>query len=164
MKKKLSVMILLLGVLPLAGFGQKILMKINAVTAKDGEEVRAAEFKTDAATTWSSGAGASVGKPKTGPFIIKKTHNTSSNDLYKHILIGSEYPEVIFEYYDAAGKLYFTITLRNVFVSEFYWLTPECPGCLKLEHQVGFVPRKIETADLLTGITLKYDVSLAVTY
>ena len=164
MKKQFILLALVLILGPLTGVGQKILMKIGSITASGGEEVRAAEFKTDAPTSWSSGGGASVGKPKLGSFIIKKTNGPSTNDLHRHIISGSAYPEVIFEYYDAADKLYFTITLRDVFLTEFYRLTPECPGCLKLEHQVGFISKRIETADLVNGTTIKYDVSTGATY
>ncbi len=143
---------------------QKIVLKIGAITASGGEEVRAVDFKIDAATSWSLGGGASVGVPKVHEFLIKKTNNISSNDIYKKILQGSSYPEVVLEYYNVADKLYFRITLKDVYVSNFYFLSPECPTCLELEQQVAFVPKKIETFDIATGITVGYDVPERLVY
>ena len=141
-------------------------MKIDGITATAGEEVRAVEFKITAATTWANGGGVSVGKPKPGDFVIKKTNNTSTNELSKKILTGSAIPLVKFEYYSAADdkQPYFTITLKEVFVSNFFWLSPECPTCLKLEHQVAFVPKIFETFDAVTGKTVGYNISTGVVY
>jgi type VI protein secretion system component Hcp len=142
---------------------QKILLKIGSVTATGGEEVRAVDFKFESPSNWTSG-GASVGAPKTYDLLVKKTNNTSSNELFKKLLTGVTIPEVVVEYYDAANVLYFKITLKMVLVSNFYWLSPECPSCLKLEHQVAFVPKQIETFDVSTGITIRYDVSTRLLY
>ena len=142
---------------------QRILLKIDGVTAPDGEEVRAVDFKVRATTSWSPG-GSSVGKARLDRFILKKTNNVSSNELFKAVLTAKAYPVVTLEYYDASEVQYFTITLKDVFVSTFFWLSPECPTCLKLEHQIAFAAKQIETADLLTGETLRYNVSTNATY
>ncbi len=143
---------------------QKILLKIGALTAPGGEEVRAIDFKVDATTTWVFGGGASVGAPKVHELLVKKTNGTSTNELFKKILTGGSLPEVVLEYYDAANVMYFRITLKSVFLSNFFWLSPECPTCLKLEHQVAFVPKQIETFDVSTGVTLGFDVTNRMTY
>ncbi len=166
MKKPLVILTALLVLICSHSIAQKIIMKIDGITAVAGEEVRAVEFKITAATSWSLGGGASVGKPKLGDFVIKKTNNTSTNELSKKILTGAGIPLVIFEYYSAADdKLpYFTITLKDAFVSNFFWLSPECPTCLKLEHQVAFVPKIIETFDAVTGKTVGYNITTGIAY
>ncbi len=136
---------------------QKIVLKIASITPAAGEEVKAAEFKVEFPVVLSGGA---AGKPVFKDFLIKKSNGTSSNELYKKLLTGVIIPVVMIEYYDAANNIYFIITLKQVSVSNFYWLSPECPTCLKLEHQVGFVGRQIETYDVSTGVTVKFDVIL----
>ena len=156
MKQLLSILIMVL----LTGSqtsAQKILLKIGSVTAAGGEEVRAVDFKFDNPSIVSGGAGHTSGKVEASDLMIKKTNNTSTNDLFKKVLNGSHYPEVKLEYYDNANALYFTITLKDVLVTQFYWLSPECPTCLKLEHQVAFAPLIIESLDGATGVKVTYN-------
>lgn len=143
---------------------QKILLKVPSTTAAAGEEVRAVEFKIENNTKWSAGGGSTIGKNIFGDVLIKKTNNTSTNELYKKLLTGVVLASVVLEYYDSNNALFFTITLKSVYVTNFYWLSPECPTCLKLEHQVGFAPKQIETTDAATGITVKYDVVTSAIY
>jgi type VI protein secretion system component Hcp len=164
MKRQACILIALLLFIYTHSTAQKILLKIDGVTAADGEEVRALDFKVKSLTSWVSGGGVSVGKARLDSFLIKKTNNTSTNDLFKAILTGKAYPIVILEYYDASEVLYFTITLKTVYISNFFWLSPECPTCLKLEHQIAFVPKQIETFDISTGETVRYDVPSNTTY
>lgn len=142
---------------------QKILLKIASITAAAGEDVKAVDFKIEYAATWLGGGGG-AGRATVHDLLIKKTNNTSTNELFKKVLTGTVLPVVILEYYNASNVLYFTITLRQVYVSNFYWLSPECPTCLKLEHQVAFVPRQIETTDAVTGITYKFDIATNSSY
>ncbi len=142
---------------------QKILLKIASVTAAAGEEVKAVEFKTESKMTWIGG-GSGQGRATIHDLLIKKSNNTSTNELFKRVTFGTVLPTVILEYYNASNVLYFTITLRQVFVNNFFWLSPECPTCLKLEHQVSFAPRQIETTDAVTGITFKFDVVTNTSY
>jgi type VI protein secretion system component Hcp len=158
MKKQLAARIAFLLLIGTHTMAQKILLKIGSITATGGEEVRAVDFKIDAATSWSLGGGASVGVPKVHEFLVKKTSNISSNDIYKKILQGASFPEVVLEYYNISDRLYFKITLKDVYISNFYFLSPECPTCLELEQQVAFVPKQIETFDVATGVTIGYDV------
>jgi type VI protein secretion system component Hcp len=164
MKKRAGILLIFLLMICSHMMAQRILLKIDAITAPDGEEVRALEFKIRAATSWQLGGGVSVGKAKFDSLIIKKTNNTSTNDLFKSILTGKAYPVVMLEYYDASETLYFTITLKNVYVSGFFWLSPECPTCLKLEHQAAFVFKQIETYDVVTGETVRFDIPANDTY
>ena len=158
MKKKFAVLLCFSLMTGGNNIAQKILLKIGSVTAAGGEEVRAVDFKIDAATSWSLGGGPTVGVPKVHEFLVKKTSNVSSNDIYRKILQGASYPEVVLEYYNISDRLYFKITLREVYISNFYFLSPECPTCLELEQQVAFVPKQIESFDVATGVTVGYDV------
>lgn len=160
----LLVSLFVMGVLP-AG-AQKILLKIASVTAMAGEEVKAAELRGDGSISWSGtgGGGASVGKVSIKDMLIKKQNGTSTNELFKKLLQGTAIPVVVIEYYDSNNTLFFTITLKTVFVTNFYWLSPECPTCLKLEHQVAFAAKQIETYDVATGVTVKFDVSTNLIY
>ncbi|MEO6405427.1 MAG: hypothetical protein ABIY51_04565 [Ferruginibacter sp.] len=138
-------------------YGQKILLKISGITAAAGEEVKAVDFKMEGSSTWSSN-GITPGIIKVYPLLIKKTVGLSSHELYKKTLTGAVFtPNVILEYYDAANVMYFSISLVNALVTNFYWLSPECPTCIQMEHQVAFNPRRIETFDVPTGITVRYD-------
>ena len=142
---------------------QKILLKIASITPVAGEDVKAVEFKVDLAATWIGGGGG-AGRANFHDFLIKKSNNTSTNELFKKLVTGAVMPAVVLEYYNASNVLYFTITLKQVTVTNFFWLSPECPTCLKLDHQVAFVARYIETTDAVTGITFKFDVAGNVTY
>ena len=158
MRRKISVVLITLMIVSGQGIAQKILMKIGSVTAAGGEEVRALEFQINASTNWTSGGGASVGKPNPGNLMIKKTNNNSTSELFKFIAQGSAFPEVIFEYYDASDILYYTITLSDVYVTQMHWLSPECPTCLKLEQQVGFVFKIYKTTDVATGVSVIWNI------
>ncbi|MGZ8511625.1 MAG: hypothetical protein ACXWWA_14660 [Chitinophagaceae bacterium] len=71
---------------------------------------------------------------------------------------GKSIPEVIFEYYDAGNKLYYSITLTNAYLTQLGWLTPECLNCLKLELQAGFVFKTYKTFDAATGMKVTWDI------
>lgn len=157
MKKKIILLQLLLLLLCGQGFAQRILLKITGITAAAGEEVKAVDFKFEGTSTWTSG-GLSAGTIKLYPVLIKKSAGQSTHDIYKKLLMGTVYsPNVDLEYYDAANVMYFRISLVNAIVTNFYWLSPECPTCIQLEHQIAFNPRKIETLDVATGVTVRYD-------
>ncbi|MCW3107588.1 MAG: hypothetical protein JWQ09_2094 [Segetibacter sp.] len=158
MKRKLWLILITLLSTFSYSIGQKILMKIASVTAAGGEEVRALEFQINAASSWTAGGGASVGKPNPGNLMIKKTNNNSTSSLFKDIASGKTIPEVIFEYYDASNILYYSITLTGAYVTQLYWLSPECPTCLKLEQQVGFVFKTYKTVDVASGVTVTWDI------
>ena len=160
MRKKSCIILIISMVVSSYGMAQKILMKIGSFTATGGEEVRALEFQINAATSYTQGGGVSVGKANPGSLMVKRTHNKSTSELFKKIVAGASFADVIFEYYDAGDKLYYTITLGNVFLTQVYWLSPECPTCLKLEQQLGFVFKTIKTTDAVTGVTLTWDVTL----
>ena len=138
---------------------QKILMKAGASTDPAGEEVRAFEFGITSPSNFTSGSGASIGKAVPGNIKIKKNAGKSTSDFFKNIVKRTAIPQVIFEYYDASNILYYTITISNVLITNLLWLSPECPSCLKLEHEIDFVFKTIKTDDLISGVTLTYDVS-----
>ncbi len=143
---------------------QKILMKITGISAVAGEEVSAVDFKFEATSTWGP-TGITAGIVKTFPVLIKKSNGTSTNELHKRLSMGSVLtPNVVLEYYNESNVMYFRITMLNAIVSNFYWLSPECPTCIKLEHQVAFNPRRIETFDVSTGVTVGFDYQTKTTY
>ena len=158
MKKILFLLLITLMISSTQSKGQNILMKIPSITAAAGEEVRTLDFQINAASSWTKGGGASVGKPNPTNLIIKKPNNKSTSELFKSIGQGKSIPEIIFEYYDTANKLYYSITLTNVFLTQLNWLTPECPTCLKLELQVGFVFKTYKTFDVASGMKVAWDI------
>ena len=81
---KLYFLLIVFTVLTASASAQKILMKIAAVTAAAGEEVRALEFQINANSSWTGG-GASVGKPAPGNLMIKRTNNKSTAELFRSI-------------------------------------------------------------------------------
>ncbi len=137
---------------------QKIIMKVSGTTGVNGEEVRALEFGIESPTNFLSGSGVSVGKAVPGSLKVKKNNDKSTSNLFKNLIKGVHFQEVSFEYYDGSNVLYYVITLSTAFVNKILWLSPECPTCLKLEHQVEFVFAKMKTEDKINNITLTWDV------
>ena len=131
MKKLIGLMAVTLLLLSGPLSAQKILLKIAAITPAAGEDVKAVELKIETSTSWQQGGGASVGKAVFQNLLLKKSNSTSSNELYRRMLVGSAIPAVVLEYYDASNVMYFSITMRSVFVSNFYWLSAECPTCIE---------------------------------
>lgn len=142
---------------------QKILMKITNITPTAGEEVKALDFRINASSSYVKGGGASVGRPAPDSLIVKKSADKSTSDLLKKLVAGSAYPEVIFEYYDNTNVNYYTITLTGALVTSLYWLSPECPTCLKLEQQLSFVMSSIKMEDKLNKTTITYNISTMTT-
>ena len=157
MKNKIVLIQMFLLLLCGQAIAQKILLKITGITAAAGEEVKAVDFKFEGTSTWTT-TGLSAGQMKLYPVLIKKASGLSTHEIYKKVLMGTVFtPNVELEYYDAANVMYYKISLVNALVTNFYWLSPECPTCIQLEHQIAFNPRRIETSDVATGITVKYD-------
>ena len=160
MKRKLWLVSLALTISGSYCIAQKIIMKIASSTAQFGEEVRALEFQINAdppSTIYGPG------KAQPGTLMIKKTNDVSTGALFNGIVKGTIIPEVLFEYYDTDITInktpYYTITLGNANVLQLYWLSPECPTCLKLEHQVGFVFKTMKTVDNVTGQTRLWNIA-----
>ena len=164
MKKFTIILVAFFLILCSQSIAQKILLKISSITVAAGEEVKAVDFKFEGTSTWTTG-GVSAGTIKVYPVLVKKLVGLSTHDIYKKLLQGTIYtPNVVLEYYDAANVMYFRISLVNAIVTNFYWLSPECPTCIQLEHQIAFNPRRIETFDVATGITVGYDYQLKTIY
>jgi type VI protein secretion system component Hcp len=140
-------------------YSQKILLKIGDLTATDGEEVKALEWKVDAPSSWVLGGGVSIGKPAGGILTIKYDHNKSGDAIFRRITTGASFPEVLIEYYDATDLLYYSIKLTDAFVTQYYHLSPECPGCLKLEHQVSFVYKTVTLTDPINETITTWNVT-----
>ncbi len=133
-------------------------MKITGITDAAGEEVRALDFRVTAPVA-TGGTGTSTGKAVPADLIIKKNQSASTSDFFKKIVQSGTYPSVIFEYYSATDELYYRITISNVKLTQLFWLSPECPSCLKLKHQVGFTFNAYKTEDLVTGTVVSWNIA-----
>jgi type VI secretion system Hcp family effector len=161
MRNKLLLALVLLLLTATHTHAQKILMKINGVTNAAGEEVRALELQINrAASSTGGGGGSTTGKAEPGNLVIKKSHGKSTNELFKRMAQGNFMAEAVFEYYDASNTLYYRITLSNVLLMQFYYLSPECPGCIALEHQAAFSYDKIKVEDIANSANNNWDIKL----
>ena len=140
-------------------FSQKILMKINNITDPAGEDVRALEFQINSTVGAVFGGGGGAGKATAGDLVIKKTQSKSTNSLFSAVAKGTHIAPVIFEYYDAANVLYYKMTLTDVVIGKLYWLSPECPSCIKLEQQVAFRFSSYKTEDILNGTVTTWNIT-----
>jgi type VI secretion system Hcp family effector len=158
MQHKLIIIFLGMLIINTPAFSQKILMKINNITDAAGEEVRALEFQINSTVAAVGGGGGGTGKATAGDLVIKKTLGKSTNGLFSAVAKGTHIVPVIFEYYNAANVLYYKITLTDVIVGKVYWLSPECPSCIKLEHQVAFRFSSYKTEDILNGTQTTWNI------
>lgn len=138
---------------------QNIKMKIPSITGfpASGESVLAFEVSDTLITSTGGGGGSGVGKPSFEFAKIKKQNSFSTNQLWKFSLIGTNIPEVQFEFYDNSNSLFYKIVLREVTVNHFSYLAPECKNCQSLFHQVWFNYNIIEVTDLATGSTVTFN-------
>lgn len=154
-------LLLLAGAIP----AQKIVMKIKGLTPTEGEPVNALEFKGNAETSWEKGSGPSVAKPSPTSFLIEKDLALFTHEITKKILTGSFFEEITFGYFDQDNPKspYYELTIVNVFATQVHFLSPECPTCLNLENQFGFVFKKITLDDKENKKTLIWDISTGTT-
>jgi type VI protein secretion system component Hcp len=122
-------------------YSQNIKLKIAGITDAAGEDITAFEV-ADTSNVSAVGGGGSVAR--FSDVKIKKLRGTSTNELFKRSINGLNSAEASFEFYDASAIMYYKIVLKEVFVSHFSYLSPECANCSKLFHQVWFEYRKIE--------------------
>lgn len=160
MKKIFCLVVICLFVF-VAGKTQSIFMSIAGVTGgQSGEEIKALELKMDApVNTGGGGSGPPVGITKPGLLMVKKINGTSTTNLFEKMIAATKITEVIFTYNDNSNTPYFIITLTDAYLAQFYWLSPECPTCIKLEHQLGFTFAKMKIQDLVAGTTKTWDVA-----
>ena len=158
MRRKFCLLFIILVFVSWQSFGQKIVMRIPGVTDKN-EEIKTLSLDITAATSWTKGGGASVGKPNPGSLEIRKVNARSTSELMKNITMGKAFSEITFEYQDESGKAYYTITLTGAFPTQLAWVNPDCSDCLpKLEHRIAFVFQTIKVSDALNGTTVTWDV------
>jgi type VI protein secretion system component Hcp len=163
MKTKLILVLLVL--LSSSALSQKILLKIsNTITGQNGEILSAVELK-QSTTPPTNPQGGNTGHPVFETLMIKKPFANSTNYIWRASLQqggpNSFFPTVDLEYYNAGNVLYYKITLINARVYDFFYLSPQCPGCITLEHQIGFRFDKIEMMDpsISTSVgTIKYNL------
>lgn len=162
MKHRIIVLLSILLAISAGAHAQKIMMKVSYARPAvygDAEEIRALEFKMNAAVTYTSGAGASVGKAIPGELIIKKNTDSTTTALFRKMVGGTNYPFVQIEYFDKNNLNYYSITLTDVYVTQLYFLSPECPTCIKLEHQVGLVFSTIKIEDKINNTSSTWDIA-----
>jgi type VI protein secretion system component Hcp len=143
-------------------YAQKIMMRVSYAKPAaygDAEEIRALEFKINAAVSYTSGSGAAVGKPMPSELVVKKNVDSTTNGIFRKIIQGTFFPFVKIEYYDKNDLNYYTITITDAFVTQLYFLSPECPSCIKLEHQLGFVFKTLKIEDKINNTNTTWDIS-----
>ncbi len=143
---------------------QNIKMKIAGITVAEGEDVLAFETSDTTTVSSSGGGGGSVGVTRFEYVKIKKLNDASTNELFRRSISNSHLPDVTFEFYDDAATMFYQISLKDVSILHFSYLSPECAGCAKMYHQVWFDYVKIEATDMLTGISTKYNRTTRVFY
>jgi hypothetical protein len=69
--------------------------------------------------------------------------------------------ELSVEYYETSTSKspYYTLKFGGVYITQVGFLSPECPTCIKLEHQIGMVFKTVELTDAINGTYTKWDVS-----
>ena len=140
---------------------QKIMMKVEGINLGDGEVIKALEWKTNADITIGGSGGNSVAKANPGKLIVKKNSGKSTDFFLKKIVQGQPISLVEMSYFETntSKDPYYTIKMENVYISDLFWLSPECPTCLQLEHQIGFVFSKITISDKINNLNTVWDVS-----
>lgn len=159
-----SILLLLCIALSVAVKCQTIKMKIATYTSTDGETINALELTDTLPVSTSGGTGSGTGISKFNDLKVKKMAGLSTNELLKRSIAGTQLPQVDFEYYDNTNTLFYKIVIRDVFVSQFSYLSPECANCTSLQHQVNFYFTRIEVTDVASGNVLRYNRSTRTFY
>lgn len=140
----------LLALINIYGNSQKITIRFGWTAGgslpKDGEIIKAMEFKVDAPVSTGTG-GTTIGKASPSEILVKKNVDSSSTFLLRRIVAGTFIPTVVIDYSDDKDVIYYTVTITDAFVTKVDFLTPECPGCLSFENVVGFSARTIKLED-----------------
>ncbi len=145
-------------------YSQTIKMKATGITTGTGEDVIAFETSDTITVNTSGGSGGSSSPAIFENVKIKKLLGASTNELFKRSTLGTTSPDFTFEFYDATSTLLYTIVLRNVNITHFSYLSPECSGCSKLYHQLWLAYQKIEITDAATSNVYRYNLSTRASY
>ena len=154
---KYLLVVLLLGTTFFAT-SQTIKLVISGVTEIAGETVIAFETGDTTTVSFPGTGGMQVSAPRFEPIKIKKPFGTSTSELFRRSVGKMLIPETVFQFHNASGELYFSITLREVVITHFSFLSPECINCASLVHQLWFHYNKIEWEDVAKGSIIRYDV------
>jgi type VI secretion system Hcp family effector len=102
-----------------------------------------------ASTNWTSGGGASVGKPMLGPAVFTKESGKASLQLKRNIAIGKSMAKATFEFYDVAHDGSMQLTYKIVFQAVFVVAVNEktIDGKVLDEIQLVFRDGRWETFD-----------------
>ena len=105
----------------------------------------------------ASGGGGGGSSVKFETIKIKKLKDISTNELFKRSISGFHTTEATFEFYDLNAVLFYQIVLKDFTVNHFSFLSPECPGCAKLYHQLWFDYKQIEATDVTSGNVVRWN-------
>ena len=156
--------LILLVFLAIDASSQSIKMKITGLTSAEGEDVIAFEASDTIPVTFTAGGGGSSGIAVYEFVKIKKLSDASTNELFKRSLQGTHTQQIDFEFYDANAVMFYKIVLKDVLITHFSYLSPECANCTKLFHQVWFDYARIEVTDVVTNNVLRWNRSTRATY
>ena len=146
--------------------GQTIKLKVSGITATAGEDILAFEAgdTIPVNTIGGTGGGGGVSVSRFAAVKFKKVKDSSSAEFHRRSINAAATPDFTFEFYDAGNTLYYKISLKEVYVIHFSYLSPECNGCSKLFHEVWLDYRKIEWTDVLLNVTWRYNLSTRTFY
>lgn len=84
-------------------------------------EIQGWDWEVEAETSWTKGAGASVGKPNPGKMNFEHHFDTSSTVILGYICTGKAFPKVELQLTKPTAKgtpqTYFTMTMEGVFIT-----------------------------------------------
>lgn len=108
-------------------------------TAKGHENwirVTSADWNLEAASSWTAGSGASVGKPKPGEIQLVLPTGSWSAHFLKMIVGGKAEPKIILDAVASDGRPLYRLTLEGVFLTQYRLATlPATP--LPQDHVDG---------------------------
>lgn len=129
--------------------------------------VSSLDWPVKAATSWTQGGGASVGKPQPGPIDLILPTGTWSQHLIRLITQGKALPTVVFDAVASDGRPLYRITAEGFFVTGYRLASlPATP--LPQDHVSGvFKKVKIEyyavgTDGRVTSTVVEWDVATGI--
>lgn len=81
--------------------------------------VSSLDWNVEAATSWTQGGGAAIGKPKPGPMDLVLPTGTWSQHFMRLITQGKALPSVVFDAFASDGRPLYRITVEGFFVTEY---------------------------------------------
>jgi len=140
----------------LTAFSQgSIIMKIDGVTAAEGEKIIAYEDNLTYPISFSSGG--ATGKSTFDNIKIKKPQSLSSY-LIRYAATAAHINSGEFDFLDAGNNLIYKINLTDILVTKFANLAPECPSCQSLTQEIWLTFKTIQYTDPINGKVFGWNV------